>query len=349
MNAPFEIDTSLKQLETFITEELGLLMLARHDKPLIGTNYKVDCTLILQMGKYEIPVFVEVKGEVTSLKQIQKFVELVKPLYGIGLLVADSIDLKVKEHLKENGLGYFDTSNDLFLPLKFKLESEYTDKVNFNESIMKRKGFKAESNLKILIYFLSKPTTLRYTQRQLAINLDLSLGTVNKALANLDKLKLIISRRKTRYIGQFEEIVNRFRISFLDIEERKMSLGRFSPINDEFYEQWNKVDIKKLNSYWGGEAAASIRTKYLSPELYRLYTYNDQVSVLLKELRLKKDPNGKIEIFKAFWPDEINNQDGTIPDFLTYCELINSGIDRNVETSKILEEKIKKELGKYVY
>jgi hypothetical protein len=210
MNAPFEIDTSLKQLETFITEELGLLMLARHDKPLIGTNYKVDCTLILQMGKYEIPVFVEVKGEVTSLKQIQKFVELVKPLYGIGLLVADSIDLKVKEHLKENGLGYFDTSNDLFLPLKFKLESEYTDKVNFNESIMKRKGFKAESNLKILIYFLSKPTTLRYTQRQLAINLDLSLGTVNKALANLDKLKLIISRRKTRYIGQFEEIVNRF-------------------------------------------------------------------------------------------------------------------------------------------
>lgn len=349
MNTLNESETSLKQLETFLIEELGLLVGPKFEKPLIGTNYKVDCALTIQLGKYEFPLFVEVKGEVTSLKQIQKFEEFVKPLHGIGVLVADSIDPKIKEHLKANGLGYFDTANDFFLPLNLKLESEYTDKKIFNESIIKRKGFKAESNLKLLIYFLANPKTLRYTQRQLAIHLDLSLGAVNKALVNLDKLKLIISRRKTRYLGKFEEIINRFRISFLDIEERKMSLGRFSPINSEFFERWNKEDIKKLNSYWGGEAAASIRTNYLTPELYRIYTYNDQVSLLLKEFKLKKDPNGKIEIFKAFWPDEINNDDGTIPDFLTYCELVNSGIDRNIETSKILEEKIKKELAKHVY
>jgi hypothetical protein len=82
---------------------------------------------------------------------------------------------------------------------------------------------------------------------------------------------------------------------------------------------------------------------------YKIYTYNDQPLSILKELKLKKDPYGKIEILKAFWPDEINNEDGTIPDFLTLCELVNSGNDRNIETSKILEEKIKKDLERYGY
>lgn len=342
-------ETELKQLETFLSEELGLRVGPRFDRPLISTNYKVDCSLIIQMGKFEIPIFVEVKGDVSSLRQIQKFEELVKPLYGIGLLVADSIDPKVKEHLKKNGFGYFDTSKDCYLPLNFKLEEEYLDKKIFNESIIKRKGFKAESNLKLLLYFLAKPESLEYTQRQLAINLDLSLGAINKTLVNLDKLKLIVSRSKTRYLGHFEEILNRFRISFLDIEEKKMSLGRYSPIKEDFYEKWKSIDIKKINSYWGGEAAAALRTNYLSPEIYRIYTYSEQASSLLKELKLKKDPNGKIEILKCFWPNEINNEDGTIPDFLTLCELINSGIDRNIETSKILEEKVKKELERYGY
>lgn len=349
MNNLNDNETSLKKLETFLIEELGLLLGPKVIRPPIGTNYKIDCTLTIQLGKYEFPLFIEVKGEVTSLKQIQKFTDFIKPLHGIGILVADSIDPKIKEHLKANSLGYFDTTKDFFLPLSLKLESAYKDKKILNESIIKRKGFKAESNLKLLLYFLANPKALHYTQRQLATNLDLSLGAINKALAKLDRLKLIISRREARYLGQFEEIINRFRISLLDIEEKKMSLGRFSPISSEFFERWDKEDIKKLNSYWGGEAAVSIRTSYLTPEIYRIYTYNDQVSLLLKEFKLKKDPNGKIEILKAFWPNEINNDDGTIPDFLTYCGLINSGIDRNIDASKILEEKIKKEVAQYVY
>ena len=214
---------------------------------------------------------------------------------------------------------------------------------------IKNKGFKAESNIKLLLYFLSKPEALSYTQRHLSENLDMSLGAINKALSNLDKVKLILSKGSKRYFGKFEELVNRWRISFLDFEEKNLSLGKFSPINDDFYMDWKKKDLKGINSYWGGEPAASIRTDYLSPEIYRIYTYNDQVLPLLKELRLKKDPNGKVEIFRAFWPNEVNNQDGTVPDFLTYCDLHNSGIDRNIETAKVLEEKIKKELEKYVY
>jgi hypothetical protein len=342
-------DISIKQFESFLSEELGLMIGPKFEKPLIGTNYKIDCSIILQLGKSEVPMFIEVKGQISTLKQIEKFEALVKPLNGIGIIIADLIEPKIKEHLKKNGIGYFDMSKDLFLPLNFKLEPEYIDKKIFNENMIKRKGFKAESNLKLLLYLISKPEALSFTQRQLSQLLDLSLGAINKSFTNLDKVNLVLSRGSKHYLGQFEEIVTRFRISFMDFEERKMSLGRFSPTNDEFYNTWMNKDLSKINSFWGGEAAAAIRTSYLSPEIFRIYTYSDQAIPLLKELRLKKDPNGKIEILKAFWPSDVNNQDGTIPDFLTYCDLLNSGIDRNIETAKILEEKIKKEIVKYVY
>jgi hypothetical protein len=340
----------MERLESFIRNELGIKIIQGFQRFQSGSNSKADYLMKMKLGQYEIRVLTEVKGHVSNLQQVKKFVGLATEFQGMGILVAEFIDVKIKEHLKKNGIGYFDLSEDIFIPLNFKLEEDDRDNVKLLHGYyIKNKGFKAESNIKLLLYFLSKPEALSYTQRHLSENLDMSLGAINKALSNLDKVKLILSKGSKRYFGKFDELVNRWRISYLDFEEKNLLLGKFSPINDDFYMDWKKKDLKGISSYWGGEPAASIRTDYLSPEVYRIYTYNDQVLPLLKELRLKKDPNGKVEIFRAFWPNEVNNLDGTVPDFLTYCDLHNSGIDRNIETAKVLEEKIKKELEKYVY
>lgn len=104
-----------------------------------------------------------------------------------------------------------------------------------------------------------------------------------------------------------------------------------------------------MNSYWGGEAAASLKTKYLHPGAFTIYTYESTPISLLKILRLKKDPNGTIEILKCFWPNELNDQSNyTVPDFVVYCDLLNSGIDRNIDTAQLLEERIKNVLKEKV-
>lgn len=134
-----------------------------------------------------------------------------------------------------------------------------------------------------------------------------------------------------------------------DIDLGDHHLGYFSPLDERFFTNWPKK-IKEIDSYWSGEAAASVLTQYLSPEVFSIYTYNDKVTpVFKKKLRLKKDPKGRVKIKRCFWPEEINNKDGTAPDFVTLCELLNSGIDRNRDAAEIIKKDLHDKMRKYEY
>ena len=68
----------------------------------------------------------------------------------------------------------------------------------------------------------------------------------------------------------------------------------------------------------------------------------------MKSMKLIKDKEGPIEIFKSFWPSELNDVN-TVPDIIVYCDLLESGIDRNIETADLLVMNIKKRISKYEY
>ncbi|HLE09735.1 MAG: hypothetical protein A2504_01990 [Bdellovibrionales bacterium RIFOXYD12_FULL_39_22] len=336
----------LAKIEHLFDEELGLKIVENHGKVPIGINYSPDFFLSLQVGTIEVPILIETKEQVSHITQLKRFIEIAKNFEGISILVAYSIEQKIEDSLKEQGIGFYEIDKKLFLPLNLLLSKSKTLTI---DNPIKQKGLRAESNIKLMLYLACRPEALTFTQRDLAEKLDLSLGAVNKALKNFYSYKLIISKNRQRYFGRFEDLAARCRISLLDFETKKNNLlGKFSPLDNSFFGSWKKKSIT-TDSYWGGEAAAAIRTDYLTPEFFNIYTYEDNISSLLKILRLKKDPKGQIKISKCFWPTELNNNDGTIPDFITYCELLNSGIDRNLETAEILKKQIKTTLAKYEY
>lgn len=335
----------IPKVERLFKQDLGFKILDTFEEIQLGVNYKPDHNFSIKVGNYTVPVMVEIKGDLSHLSQIKKFMSLANGLDGISLLVAPSISEKIKERLRRDNVGFYEVDREVFIPFDFILNS---NRERGASRAIKVKGFRAESNLKMLLYLISKPEALKYTQRELGERLDLSLGAVNKALKNLEIAKIIITRGRDRYFGRFDEIVDRWRMAFRDFETREHHLGRFSPMHENFYSDW-KRNLKSIDSYWGGEAAASIRTNYLTPELFSIYTYNDKLTPILKELRLKKDPKGCIGIMKCFWPEEINNNDGTAPDFVVLCELLNSGIDRNIETAEVLKKRLMKEMAKYEY
>ncbi|MCJ7617255.1 MAG: type IV toxin-antitoxin system AbiEi family antitoxin, partial [Desulfobacterales bacterium] len=52
---------------------------------------------------------------------------------------------------------------------------------------------------------------------------------------------------------------------------------------------------------------------------------------------LKKDPQGKIEIFQKFWNFDYPWDDKTlVPPLLIYADLIATADDRNIETARII-------------
>lgn len=332
---------SIKVLLEELRKRLGAIVLREFGQIPLGGNYRPDGYVMLGIGAEEQPLVIEVKGHVSNLHQIKNFMNFARTFDGMTILIAEAIADQVKEQLKMAGIGYFELNNELHLPLKFKITDEKQS--SSERSITENQGFRVESNLKILFYFMSNPESLKYTQREISQKLGISLGTVNLAIKNLEKVKVIQNINGTKLMyGDFNEIIERWRIAYGDIEKNKLLIGRFSPVSDGFFDVWDELNLSTIKGYWGGEAAASLITnRYLSPGIFTIYSYEANAGVFIKDLKLKKDPKGKIEILKAFWPEEINRNDiRVVPEFLILCDLLNSGIDRNRETA----QKIKRQL-----
>lgn len=337
------IESKIDALLDELKKNLKLEVINRAGRIPLGANYLPDGFVLLRLSKEEIPLVLEVKGHLANLYQIKKILNFAKEFTGICCLVAEAIDRKVKEQLRVLGIAYYEINNELFFPVLYR---NFENKKRVKGPLLTTsKGFHADSSFKLLFYFIVKPESLNFTQRQLSEALGISLGTINSSLKSLEKIGLIqLEDRRKRKLGHFDEIVESWRNTYLDFEKNKLSLGRFSPINEDFYADWKKMSLQSIKGYWGGEAGASLVTNYLRPGLFTIYCYENSLGEVLKNLRLKKDPLGKIEIINAFWPEELNNsRDQITPLFLIYCELLNSGIDRNKETAtyikKIMMEK----------
>lgn len=97
----------------------------------------------------------------------------------------------------------------------------------------------------------------------------------------------------------------------------------------------------------GGEAAAACRGMGLKPGALTLYINFDDPSVarsLVQELKLRRDPDGKIELVNMFWNTIELASFPTVPDALIYADLVGTGDERTMEIARNL----RKEICKYV-
>ena len=84
--------------------------------------------------------------------------------------------------------------------------------------------------------------------------------------------------------------------------------------------------------------AAAKLTKYLKPEQVTIYTQKTPGELLLTN-KLKKDPNGDVEILEAFWQTEYDwPHPELVPPLLIYADLLATGDARNIETARMIYE-----------
>jgi len=114
----------------------------------------------------------------------------------------------------------------------------------------------------------------------------------------------------------------------------KLLLGRYTAKEREW---WNKIVLPD-NAYWGGEVAAAKMTRYLRPEKVTIYAETIPTELLVQG-RLKKDPQGEIEIVKNFWGKDVHlGEQDVVPPLLVYADLLATGDARNMETAKMVYE-----------
>lgn len=186
--------------------------------------------------------------------------------------------------------------------------------------------------LKIPYLLLCRPELTGRPYRELAKMTNVALGTVSSAIAELiqkgylrDTGKQLLNRRT---------LFERWIPAYADYLKPKLLLGRFQGEGD----WWKKVQLDPAVAQWGGEVAAAKLTKYLKPGTVTLYADKDRLSELVIANRLKKDPNGNVEIVERFWPQKGFEADDAVHPILIYADLLALGEHRTMETARMIYE-----------
>ena len=199
------------------------------------------------------------------------------------------------------------------------------------------------AGLQVLFALLCNPGLENAPFRKIVEKARAALGTVGIVMNDLKKLNYLIEipPEKRRLIRK-KDLLNRWITAYPEQLRPKQIIGLFRAENRDW---WQQADISDLNIFWGGEVAAAQLTEYLKPQNITVYT-NKPVGEFLLRNRIRRDPQGDIEILRMFWNFEKDwPYKNMVPPLLIYADLLATGEARNIETARILYEK---ELDRFI-
>jgi hypothetical protein len=253
---------------------------------------------------------------------------------GKGLLVTRYVNPRIAELLKEMDVPFIDTAGNAYInqpPLYIFIKGNKLAKEPRPEKI--QRAFRP-AGLQVLYVLLCNPGIADEPLREIAKAADVALGTVNWVMKELERMGYLIEMgRRGRRLVRKDTILKRWVTAYPEQLRPKLFRGRFRAIN---YDWWKDINIEDFGAYWGGEVAAAFLTKYLRPEIVTIYT-KQPIGKLVFKNKLKKDPDGNVEILNLFWDFKLNtfNNDLVHP-ILVYADLMATGDNRNIETAGMI-------------
>ena len=327
---------ALKALEKFV-----------HLKHKVETHQKLavqGCNFIIkgELHGKNLLWCANVKKRLTKAGELQALLhkdQVPHPL----LLVANYVNNEAAMRLHKTGIQFIDTGGNAFLnqpPLYIFVKGNKPEE----EEITPPAGrlFKGVG-LKIAYLLLCRPELADKPYRDLARFTDVALGTVNITMAELIQKGYILDMgKKGKRLLNRKALFERWVTAYADYLKPKLLLGRFRGEGD----WWKNVRLDPNGAQWGGEVAAAKLTKYLKPGTVTLYADKNRLTELIVANKLKKDPNGTVEVFERFWPYNIFEEGEIVNPILIYANLVELGEQRTMETARLIyEQYLHKYLG----
>ena len=275
-----------------------------------------------------------------SIGNVRKSIELKKTLPQTQLLsiirqCKDQSCILFTEYLAEAaakelakcGVEFADSAGNLFLKLP-----EHTFLImnckkanNINKERNLGRAF-APAGIKLIFILLTAPEMLKKNYRILQKKSGLSLGSIGYIMADLKEHALLLELDGKLRFADKEKLMERWCLAYREKLRGKLNIQRYSANLDNFKDMQL---LAGLPAAWGGEAAAYFLNGHIQPEIWSIYRWGN-INKLIARAKLRPDPNGKIEILDAFWPEEGNTLT-TVHPLLIYADLIAGGDSRNLE------------------
>ncbi len=283
-------------------------------------------------------------------------VNQVKRMPGKGMLVADYVNPKMADRLRELEIPYIDTVGNAFInekPLYVFIKTNKTqanlekDTTGLAEAKALGRAFNP-TGLKVVFEFIKDEGQLNATYREIATRAEVALGTIGWVINDLKQGGYLIELGpKNRRLKRKHRLLDKWVDGYLERLRPKQKIGRFRAENP----QWWKKAENKMAAYgakWGGEVAAFQMTGFITPQEVTIYIEKGDGAALFKDHRFRKDPNGDIHVYRAFWKHEEATKalyTHLVNPIIAYADLIGTGDVRNLEAAEDLMEE---ELAEFI-
>ena len=311
------------------------------DEAKIGPGAIVDKIIRLTMGEKQIQYNVEIKRNLQR-PYVGLIIHRRNHIPGPFLLVTNYVNEAIAEDLRKNKIEFIDAAGNAYIdqpPLFIHIKgNKLKDKWL---GAMRDQAFRG-TGLKVVFIFLGNPQMVNKNYRAIARAAGVALGNIGMIIDDLTKQGFLLDMGKKGYkLVNKRRLLDRFVGDYPKRLRQRLLMGRFQGILD-----WREMDALGFeNALWGGEVAAAEMTDYLKPQNLTIYLEPKLFEKFLIKHRLKKDPNGEIEILELFWGlDNLAGNKGLVHPILVYTDLIATANNRNIETAQVIYERYIAEL-----
>ncbi|MDH6304122.1 hypothetical protein M2459_000834 [Parabacteroides sp. PF5-5] len=319
-------DALLEEIKDKLLENTGIVITYSDRKKEHGRIVQIKNERFIVVVKPEITQ--GNKGIVLQqLKDVSKKANL--PV----LLITKYIPSAIVKSFVEEGISYVDAAGNCNIQQHNLLLIIEGKKIERLPKTNQARAFQ-EAGIKLIYCLLANPDNINKSFRELSDLSQISLGSVSTIIQELVYSKFILKTKNKKVLKNKTDLLKRWVIAYNDTLRPKLFIKKMSFINKSEYQNWNYLNLSSISekTRWGGECAANILTKSLTPAHYTIYTDEIWQSVG-KSLKLMPDDNGKIEILRLFYNEEEGN---TVSPLLIYADLMGSGDSRNIETAEII-------------
>lgn len=285
---------------------------------------------------YELPF--EVKPVIDRRDQLLRF----KARHNSSLLVTRSLSNAMLSECRQIDLQCIDQAGNCFLrqPGLYVYVSGRKEIARENPAVAR--GL-TPAALRLVFAILTRPDILNSSVRKMAEVASISHGAVGGALAMLEEKGFLSSPRPgQRMLVAPQRWIDAWTEGYLGRIRPKLETIRMSSASS-LGALIERVTPRMREVALGGEAAAAYRHFGLKPgtlSLYVNFTDPPVVKGLVQELKLRRDPQGPVELVSMFWNTNELLCFPTVPDALIYADLVGLGDARTLEVAEKLRKDI---------
>lgn len=295
--------------------------------------------IALQIDDKRIHLVAHIRRTVEKIGQLGAIKTSLEAEGGCGILVTTYLSSNLAEKCRELGVPFLDTAGNAFLALPGVRLFVSGRKLEATSKLAKGNNPTA---LKVHLAILTHPGLIAKPFREIARVANCSLTAVQRTIQELIDRKIVRpeSTSQGRILEQPRRLLDDWVANYPISMTPRMKVRRFHCKNSDWWKEVNLVD-----AWWGGEVAASIMTKHLQPATQTLLVneavFDSVVKYMASQYRWQADPRGEIEVYSLL--QELPRQDPwsqCAPAIMVYADLLASLDSRNMETAKVLFEKV---------